>query len=93
MRPAERGHAFRAGGGNPGLADVAQEPGASAPEKGNEMTDTMEKGQPGGQGQPGHDRDKDRKQGQQQQEPGRNPQPGGGQGDRSGQGGQGDRNR
>jgi hypothetical protein len=47
---------------------------------------TMEKGQQGGHGQPGHDRDKDKKQGQQQQEPGRNPQPGGGQGRASARG-------
>jgi len=68
-------------------------PGARAPErKGYYDMGTMEKQgqQQGGQGQPGHDRDKDR-QGQQQQEPGRNPQPGGGQGDRSGQGGPGER--
>ena len=57
------------------------------------MGTTEKQGQQGGQrqpGQPGHDRDKDR-QGQQQQDPGRNPQPGGGQGDRSGQDGQGER--
>ena len=47
------------------------------------MGTTEKQGQQGGRrqpGRPGHDRDKDR-QGQQQQEPGRNPQPGGGQGD------------
>jgi hypothetical protein len=56
-------------------------PGANAPDRKehDDMGTTEKQGQ---QGQPGHDRDKDR-QGQQQQEPGRNPQPGGGQGERN----------
>jgi hypothetical protein len=53
--------------------------------KERDMGTAEKQGQQGGQGQPGqpgHERDKDR-QGRPQQEPGRNPQPGGGQGERN----------
>jgi hypothetical protein len=78
--------AARGGGAGKTRRERADTTGASGPtRKEHDMGTTEKQGQQGGQGQPGqpgHERDKDR-QGQQQQEPGRNPQPGGGQGERS----------